>query len=70
MHRMGRGAPMVTDVGKRSRTSSGAAPEASSDEIRRIYEAWIKGDWSSEDALFAIGDALGLPQPSDQPEGD
>jgi hypothetical protein len=27
--------------------------------IRRIYQAWVQGDYSSEDALFAIGDALG-----------
>ena len=28
-------------------------------EIREIYRRWLDGDLSQEDALFAIGDALG-----------
>lgn len=28
-------------------------------EIREIYQRWLDGDLSQEDALFAIGDVLG-----------
>jgi hypothetical protein len=47
-----------------------AAPESSSNAdhfeqtIRRVYQAWLQGDCSSEDALFAISDALGAPDKS------
>jgi hypothetical protein len=27
-------------------------------EIREIYQRWLEGDLSQEDALFAIGDLL------------
>lgn len=27
-------------------------------EIREIYQSWLEGDLSQEDALFAIGDLL------------
>jgi hypothetical protein len=43
-----------------------ASPEPGQDAdqaeqtIRRIYQAWLQGDCSSEDALFAISDALGM----------
>jgi hypothetical protein len=42
----------------------GIAPQTGPDAdhviqtIRRIYQAWAQGDCSSEDALFAISDAL------------
>ena len=28
-------------------------------EIREIYQRWLGGDLSQEDAMFAIGDVLG-----------
>jgi hypothetical protein len=27
-------------------------------EIREVYQSWLEGDLSQEDALFAIGDLL------------
>ena len=43
---------------KRAHQRQGASVGGSMREVRDIYQRWLDGDLSQEDALFAIGDVL------------